>query len=80
MELVFVNYQLAWSEEWNTAVGRLSLSEGEGEGEGLFRATGKRVGFKPLTSILSPSHEGRGEKGHEAPAAERTRMSVPRPE
>jgi hypothetical protein len=76
MELVFVNYQLAWSEEWNTAVGRLSLSEGEG----LFRATGKRVGFKPLTSILSPSHEGRGEKGHEAPAAERTRMSVPRPE
>ena len=80
MELVFVNYQLAWSEEWNTAVGRLSLSEGEKEGEGLFRATGKRVGFKPLTSILSPSHEGRGEKGHEAPAAERTRMSVPRPE
>ena len=62
MELVFVNYQLAWSEEWNTAVGRLSLSEGEEEGEGLFRATGKRAGFKPLTSILSPSHEGRGEK------------------
>ena len=80
MELVFVNYQLAWSGGMEHGGGSPLSFGGSGEGEGLFRATGKRAGFKPLTSILSPSHEGRGEKGHEAPAAGRTRMSVPRPE
>ena len=65
--MVFANYEFAWPGEWNvcTALGCLSLLEGEGEGEGLFRATWKHVGFKPLTSILSPCHKERGEKGHE---------------
>jgi len=62
MELVFVNYQLAWSGGMEHGGGSPLSFGGRGEGEGLFRATGKRAGFKPLTSILSPSHEGRGEK------------------
>jgi hypothetical protein len=65
MEVVFANYEFAWPGEWNVckAFGRLSLLEGEGEG--LFSAIWKHVGFKPLTSILSPCCKERGGKGHE---------------
>jgi hypothetical protein len=65
MEVVFANYEFAWPGEWNVckAFGRLSILEGEGEG--LFSATWKHVGFKPLTSILSPYCKERGGKGHE---------------
>ena len=67
MEAVFTNHEFAWPGEWNVckAIGRRSLLDGEGEGEGLFRATWKHVGFKPLTSILSPRCKERGVKGHE---------------
>jgi len=40
--------------------GRLSLRKGEGEGEGFFRQVA-RAGPEPLTSILSPFAQGRGE-------------------
>jgi len=67
MEVVFANHQLARSDKWNVymAMGRLSLSKGEGEDEGLFRATWKRVSFKPLTLVLSPCQKGRGDKRRE---------------
>ncbi len=78
MEVVFANYEFAWPGEWNVckAIGRFSLLEGEGEGEGLFSATWKHVGFKPLISILSPCCNGRGGKGHETLGC-RTDKDVP---
>jgi len=62
-----------WSSRRNRRHGSPRPVQGEGEGEGLVDKLCRVLGFKPLTSILSPLRKGRGESNAAIHAVESPR-------